>query len=102
MYDVVAEARPYMIIHSPPEAGDKAAALRSFETAARLAPASRRNQYYVCLSHVQAGRYDKARESCAAARSARCVGAGEPDICEFLTAQVERLMRMAQQPPTRR
>ena len=74
----------------------QATALRHFEKTAAMFPKSRRNLYYVCLAHTQAGHYDDARESCAAAAAARCDPASaEADICDFLGAQIARLQAIA-------
>jgi len=75
--------------------GDKKRALVEMEAAWAVNKRSRRNGYYVCLLRYLAGDKSGALPACEAAQSARCDGGTEPDYCQFLTEQLNRVTALA-------
>jgi len=74
--------------------GNAPRGLEMMNSALQIEPKSRRNNYYVCLLEYQAGSHAAAVSSCQAALRGSCLGS-EADYCDFLTEQVQRVLRLA-------
>jgi len=69
-------------------------ALSEMTAAFEIEPRSRRNNYYVCLMLYQIDEKERAAKRCEAALRASCLGS-EQDYCDFMTAQVHRILALA-------
>jgi len=74
--------------------GNANRALTEMNAALAIEPKSRRNNYYVCMLQYQAGDKANAAKRCEAALRASCLGS-EQDYCDFMTSQVQRILRLA-------
>jgi len=74
--------------------GDKKRGLREMEAAWAVSRRSRRNSYYVCLLRYLAGDASGSMEACEAALAGRCEGPGEPDFCQAVTEQTNKVIQL--------